>query len=346
MRTQTRCLTRQPQLMPEMIFQRRTISITRRSTCRTLLGTWLPRVVVQILAWRRDLVIAQASPHPTQQSRPMGTLLMTIRRLTFLLQAHVFRTSHRFTFTTIHLQHPTRLLRCPRFLLITTLTRRCIPTRTPALTHLNRLRVRHLQVQVDQTTSQVPPFGEACVAITGEPCSQRGPLRRPLCPRSVVEINFASGQQPLRFTKKARYILILRHAPGRLRPPSPLRLFLVLPRTCLLSLLTVTPFRHCRRRSFPPLTHLGHTKVLLRPPPLHRGAQKTTTRLVLNFREALTEVERVAGMSRQPCTRIRCRMPAHHIILRALMRCFRSHHHNHGRRGHPCTQHSIQGCPI
>jgi hypothetical protein len=213
--------------------------------------------------------------------------------------------------------------------------------------HLNHLRVRHLQVQVVQTTSQVLLFGEASVVITGEPCSQRGPLRRPSYPRSVVEINFASEQQPLRFTKKARYILILRRVPGRLRPPSPLRLFLVLPRTCLLSLLTVTPFRHCRRRSFPPLTHLGHTKVQLRPPPLHRGAQKTTTRLVLNFREALTEVERVAGTSRQPyTTRIRCRMPAHHIILRALMRCFRSRNHNHGRRGHPCTQHSIQGCPL
>jgi hypothetical protein len=111
MRTQIRCWTRQLQLMPEMIFQRRTISITRRSTCRILLGTWLLRVVVQILAWRRDIVIAQVSPHHTQHSRPMGTLPMTIRRLTFPLQAHVFPTSRRFTFTTTHLQHPTRLLR-------------------------------------------------------------------------------------------------------------------------------------------------------------------------------------------------------------------------------------------
>ena len=212
--------------------------------------------------------------------------------------------------------------------------------------HLNHLPVRHLQVQVVQTTSQALLFGEASVVITGGPCSQRG-LHRPSYPRSVVEINFASELQPLRSNKKARYILILRRAPGRLRPPSPLRLFLVLPRTCLLSLLTVTPFRHCRRRSFPPLTRLGRTKAQLRPPPLHRGAQKTTTRLVLNFREALTEVERVAGMNRQPyTTRIRCRMPAHHIILRALMRCFRSRNHNHGRRGHPCTQHSIQACPL
>jgi hypothetical protein len=97
--------------MLEMIFQRRTISITRRSTCRTLLGTWLLRVVVQILAWRRDIVIAQASPHHMQRFRPMGTLLMTIRRLTCPLQAHVFPTSHRFTFTTTHIQHPTRILR-------------------------------------------------------------------------------------------------------------------------------------------------------------------------------------------------------------------------------------------
>lgn len=106
MRTQIRWSTRQPQLMLEMIFQRRTISITRRSMCRTLLGTWLPRVVVQILAWRRDIVIAL---HHTQRSRPMGTLPMTIRRLTFPLQAHVFPTSRRFK--TTHLQLPTRPLR-------------------------------------------------------------------------------------------------------------------------------------------------------------------------------------------------------------------------------------------
>ena len=111
MRTQTRYWTRQPQWMPEMIFQRRTILITRRSTCRIQLGTWLPRVVVQILAWRRDIVIAQVSPHHTQHSRHMGILLMTIRRLTFPLRAHVFLTSHHFTYTTTHLQHPARLLR-------------------------------------------------------------------------------------------------------------------------------------------------------------------------------------------------------------------------------------------
>jgi len=331
--------------MPEMTFQRRTISTTRQSTCRTLLGTWLLRVVAQIPAWRRDIVMAQASPHHTQHSRPSDTLPMTIRRTTFPLQARVSPTSHRFTFMTTHIQHPTRL---PRFLLTITLTRRCIPTRMPALTHLNHpLRVHHLQVQMDRITLQVLPSGEAFVVITGEPRSHRGLPRRPPYPRSVVETNFASEQQPLRFTKKARYILIIRRAPGLLRPPSPLRLFLVLPRTCLLSLLTVTPFRHSRRRSFPPLTHLGHTKVPLRPPPLHRGVQKTTTRRVLNFREALTEVERVAGTSRQPfTTRIRCRMPAHHIILRALMRCFRSRNLNHGRRGHRYTQHSIQGCPL
>ncbi len=55
--------------MPEMTFQRRTISTTRQSTCRTLLGTWLLRVVAQIPAWRRDIVMAQASPHHTQHSR-------------------------------------------------------------------------------------------------------------------------------------------------------------------------------------------------------------------------------------------------------------------------------------
>jgi hypothetical protein len=348
MRTRTRCSTRQL-VMLGMIFQPHTISTTLRSTCRNLLGTWLPRVVVQILAWRQDIVMARALPHHMPRSRPTGTLPMTIPQVTFHLQAHVFPTSHRFTFTTTyHHHHPARPLRCPRFHLITTLTHRCIPTRTPALTHLNHpLPVRNLRVHLDRTTLRVLPFGEASVAITGELYRQRGPLHRQSYLHTVLEINFVSGQQPHRFIRKARYILILRHAPGRPRPPSHLRLFLVLPRTCLLNLLIVTPSRHFRRRSFPPLTHLGRTKVPHRRPPLHRGAQKITTRRVLSFREALTEVERAAGTSRQPyTTRIRCPMPAHRIILRALMRCFRSRNHNHGRRGRRCTQHSIQGYPL
>jgi hypothetical protein len=271
---------------------------------------------------------------------------MTIPRVTFHLQAHVFPTSHRFMFTITYHHHPARPLRCPRFLLITTLTRRCIPTRTPAPTHLNHpLPVRNLRVHLDRTALRVLLFGEVSVAIMGELYSQRGPLRRQSFLRSVLEINFVSEQQPHRFIQKARYILILRLAPGRPRPPSLLRLFLVLPRTCLLDHLMVTPSRHSRRRSFPRLTHLGRTKVPRRRPPLLRGAQRITTPRVLSFREALTEVERAAGTSRQPyTTRIRCPMPAHHIILRALMRCFRSRNHNHGHRGHRCTQLSIQGC--
>jgi hypothetical protein len=292
--------------------------------------------------------MARALPHHMPRSRPMDTLPMTIPRVTFHLQAHVFPTSHRFTFTTTYHHHPARPLRCPRFLLITTLTRRCIPTRIPAPTHLKHpLPVRNLQVHLDRTTLRVLPFGEASVAITGELYSQRGPLRRRSYLHTVLEINFVSEQQQHRFILKARYILILHRAPGRPRPPSLLRLFLVLPRTCLLNLLMVTPSRHFRRRSFPPLTHLGRIKVPRRRPPLHRGAQKITTRRVLRFREALTEVERAAGTSRQPyTTRIRYPMPAHRIILRALMRCFRSRNHNHGRRGRLCTLHSNQGCPL
>jgi hypothetical protein len=176
------------------------------------------------------------------------------------------------------------------------------------------------------------------VAITGGPYSRRGPQRRLPYPPSMLEINFVS-EAPLLFTQRARYILILRPAHGRLRPPKPLRPYLVLPRTCLLNLLTVIPFRHCRLRSFPLLTRQGRTQVLHRPPPLHREAQKITTRQVLNFKEPRMGVERAAGTSKRPCTaRIRCRVPAHHIILRALMRCYRSRNHNRGRHGLRCTR--------
>ena len=114
-----------------------------------------------------------------------------------------------------------------------------------------------------------------------------------------------------------------------------------------ISLLTIIPFRRCCCRSFPPLTHLGHTKGLLRPPPLHRVAQKSTTRLVPNFREAFTKVEWVVGTSKQPyTTRIRCRMPAHHTILRALMRCFRSCNDNHSRAAIPALSTRSRDAPF
>ena len=176
------------------------------------------------------------------------------------------------------------------------------------------------------------------MAITGGPYNQRGLQRRLSYPPSMLEINFVN-EAPLLFTQRARYILILRPARGRLRPPKPLRPSLVLPRTCLLNLLTVIPFRLYRLRSFPLLTRQGRTQVPPRPPPLHRGALKITTRQVLNFKEARMGVGRAAGTSRRPYTaRIRCRVPAHHIILRALMRCYRSRNHNRGSHGLRCTR--------
>jgi hypothetical protein len=196
----------------------------------------------------------------------------------------------------------------------------------------------HLRVHVDQTTSQALPSGETSVAITGGLYRQRGPQRHLSYPLLMLEINFAS-EDPQLLTQRPRYILIFRLAPGRLRPPKPLRPSLVLLRTCLHSLLTVIPFRLSRRRSFPLLTRLGRTKALPRPPLLPREAQKITTPQVLSFKEARMGVERAAGTSKRLyTTRIRCRIPTYHIILRALMKCYRSRNHKRGRHGHRCTR--------
>lgn len=315
-----------------MISQSLTISTTSRLTGRIPRGTSRHRAVVHIPVWRRDMVIIQAAPRHMQRSRLTDTPRMSIQRVTFPLQARVFLTFHRFTFTITHHPGP---LRWPRFLLTTTLTRRCIPTDTPP-THLNPPRMGHLRVRVGQTISQVLPSGEMSVAITGGRCSRRGLQRHLSYPLLVIK--FVSEEDPLLFTQRPRYILILRLAPGRLRPPKPLRPSLVLLRTCLHNLLTVIPFRLCRRRSFPLLTRLGRIKALHRPLPLPREAQKITTRQVLSFREARMGVERVAGTSKRLyTTRIRCCIPAYHITLRALMRCYRSRNPKRDRRGHRCT---------
>jgi hypothetical protein len=196
----------------------------------------------------------------------------------------------------------------------------------------------HLRVRVDQTTWQVLPSGETSVAITGGLYSRRGPQRHLAYPPLVLEINFAS-EDILLFTQRPRYVLILRLAPGRLRPPKPLRRSLVLLHTCLHNLLTVIPFRHSRRRSFPLLTRLGRTKAQHPPPPHPREARKFTTRQVLSFKEARMGVERAAGTSKRLYTTpIQCRIPAYHIIPRALMRCYRSRNHKRDRRGHRCIR--------
>lgn len=144
----------------------------------------------------------------------------------------------------------------------------------------------------------------------------------------MLESSFASGPIPL-FMLKARYILILRLALGRPRPPKPPRPFPVPHRTYPPALLTITLFRHSRRRSFPLHNRQGRTKAPHRLPPLRR---RITTLRGLNFREARTEVERVAGTSNST-TRIRCRTPTHHIF-RVLMKCYSSRIHSHGRRDH------------
>jgi len=148
MRPQTRCWTPQPQGIPEMISQSLMILTTSLSTGRTLHGTWRHRVVVHIPAWHRDMVIIRVSPRHMQRSRPTATPPMNIQRVTSPLQARVFPTFHRSMFTIIH--HP-RPLRWPPFLLTITLTRRCIPTRTPPM-RLNPPRVHHLRVRLGQIT--------------------------------------------------------------------------------------------------------------------------------------------------------------------------------------------------
>lgn len=148
MRPQTRCWTPQPQEILVMISRSLTISTTNLSTGRTLHGTLRHRVVVHILAWHRDMVIVRVSPRHMQHSRPMATPPMSTQRVTFPLQARVFPTFHRSMFMIIH--HP-RPLRWPRFLLTITLTRRCIPTRTPP-THPNSPRVHQLRVRLGQIT--------------------------------------------------------------------------------------------------------------------------------------------------------------------------------------------------
>jgi len=282
------------------------------------------------------MVIIRADPRHMQHSRPTDTPPMTTQRVTFPPQAHVFPTFHRSTFTTTH--HP-KPLHWSRFLLTTTLTRRCIPTRTRPM-HLNTPRVRHLRMRPEQTTLRVLPFGEAYVVNTGGLYSQRGLRHRLSYPRSMLGINFVSEQHQL-FMRRARYILMLCPAPGRLRPLKPLRLFLVLH-------LMVTLFRRSPLRSFTPLTRLARIKVLRRPRPPPRGAQKIITRQLLSFKETHMEVERTADTSRRTyTTRIRCRIPRYCFILRALMRCFRFHNHNRGRLGHHYTRWpSIQGCPL
>jgi len=221
-----------------------------------------------------------------QHCRPTDTPPMTIQRVTSPPQVHVFPTFHRSTFMTT--RHP-KLLHWSRFLLTTTLTRRCIPTRTHP-THLNTPRMRHLRMRPEQTTLEVLLFGEAYVVNTGGLYSQRGLRHRLSYPRSMLGINFVSEQHQL-FTQRAR---------------------------------------RSRLRSFPPLTRLARIKVLRRPRPLPRGAQKITTRQLLSFKETHTEVERTAGTSRRTyTTRIRF------------------HNHNRGHLGHHCTRWpSIQGCPL
>jgi hypothetical protein len=143
----------------------------------------------------------------------------------------------------------------------------------------------------------------------------------------MLESSFANGPIPL-LMQKARYILILRPALGRLRLPKPPRPFLVLHRTCLPALLTVTLFRHSLRRSFLRHTRQGRTRAPRRLPPLRR---RITTPRGPNFRVARMEVEWAVGMNNNNMTRIRCRTPTH--MFRVLMKSYSSHIHNHGRPG-------------
>lgn len=100
---------------------------------------------------------------------------------------------------------------------------------------------------------------------------------------------------------------------------------------CLLTLLTITPFRHSHRRSSLLLTRQERIKVLHRLPPLPQGAQKIITQ-ALSFKGARTGVERAAVTNNRPYTpRIRCRIPTRYMLLRTLMWY---HSYSHGRRDH------------
>lgn len=128
-----------------------------------------------------------------QHCRPTDTPPMTIRRVTSPPQVHVFPTFHRSTFMTT--RHPKP--HWSRFLLTTTLTRRCIPTRTHP-THPNTPRMRHLRMRPEQTTLEVLPFGEAYVVNTGGLYSQRGLRHRlsyPVCPRLLLALSRPSSRR-------------------------------------------------------------------------------------------------------------------------------------------------------
>src|SRR5260370_786875 len=104
MQARTLCSTLQLEVILEMIFQPRTISITSRPRGMIQHGTGPHRVVVHTPACPLDMVIIRAHPRHMQPSRPTDPPPMTIQRVTFPPQAHVFPTFHRSTFTTT--RHP------------------------------------------------------------------------------------------------------------------------------------------------------------------------------------------------------------------------------------------------